>query len=228
MRQLDDKTGIIEVMSNSNQTQKLWGLTGGIGSGKSTVAAILRRLGVPVIDADGLAREVVAPGSKAVEEIITEFGPSTLDGKGHLNRPYLRSIISEDSAKRKKLEAITHPRIRSMAKERTDRLFAAGNDIVIYEAPLLLEAADHASNTAALEGIIGVKAEDSLRIARVMARDGSPRKIAKALLESQMPQEEKMAKCDYVVVNNGSLPELEIQVDALLTILKSKPSAREP
>ena len=118
---------------------KLIGLTGGIASGKTAAAAILRRLGAAVIDADELSREVVQPGEEAWKEIIAAFSPAVLQQDKTLDRKKLRKLVFDDPAARKKLEAIIHPKVRALAEKRIRELEAAGNEIIVYEVPLLFE-----------------------------------------------------------------------------------------
>ena len=118
---------------------KLIGLTGGIASGKSTVAAILRRLGAAVVNADELSREVVQPGTPGWEEIVEIFGPEVLQPDRALDRQKLRKIVFNAPEARKKLEAIIHPRVRALAEQRIQEHAAAGSEIVVYEVPLLFE-----------------------------------------------------------------------------------------
>ena len=122
---------------------KLLGLTGGIASGKSTVAAILRRLGAAIINADELSREVVQPGQDAWKEIISTFGPDIVQGDKTLDRRKLRKIVFDNPEARKKLEAIIHPRVRALAERRISELATAGNSIIVYEVPLLFEGQIH-------------------------------------------------------------------------------------
>ena len=122
---------------------KLVGLTGGIASGKSTVAAILRRLGAAIINADELSREVVQPEQEAWEEIIKTFGPDILQEDKTLDRRKLRKIVFDNPEARKKLEAIIHPRVRALAESRISELAAAGSSVIVYEVPLLFEAQIH-------------------------------------------------------------------------------------
>ena len=122
---------------------KLVGLTGGIASGKSTVAAILRRLGAAIINADDLSREVVQPEQDAWKEIIDTFGADILQEDKTLDRGKLRKIVFDNSQARKKLEAIIHPRVRALAERRISELAAAGKSIIVYEVPLLFENQIH-------------------------------------------------------------------------------------
>lgn len=198
------------------KSRLLLGLTGGIGSGKSAVAAILRDQGIPVIDADQLARQILEKGSPALAEIAAAFGPQIFDSDGNLDRAQLRKIIFTEPEKRQQLEAITHPRIRDLGRKLAASYFATGYPIVVYEAPLLIEA----KNYDHLDSIIGVFADDSVRIDRILARDHVNREDAARAIAAQMPQEEKMRYCSHVIQNNGDLAQLEAQVLELLDRLE--------
>ncbi len=190
----------------------LIGITGGIGAGKSTVSRVFSAAGYPVLSADLLSREVVAPGMPALREITALFGREALLPDGSLDRAFVRRAIVGDSGLRLQLEAITHPRIQALTQEKASALFRAGKRIVFYEAPLLFEAkSDHG-----MDKVITVHAPDELRIARVLARDKYSRAEAEGLLKSQMPQEEKRRRADYCLENAGSERALEQRALELL------------
>lgn len=186
----------------------LIGLTGGIGAGKSAVAEALKQAGYPVISADSLAREVTAANSPALAEICEAFGENALLPNGQMNRPFIRAQILAMPSLRAKLDSITHPRIQALAKKYSQDLFQAGNKIIFYEAPLLLEA----HSETVMDSILCVFADDELRIARVMQRDHCDRASAEKMLRTQMPQEEKKQRSDYLIENNGDEKSLESAV----------------
>ena len=191
---------------------KLLGLTGGIASGKSTVAAILRRLGAAIINADELSREVVQPEQDAWKEIITAFGPDILQEDKTLDRRKLRKIVFDNPEARKKLEAIIHPRVRALAERRISELAVAGNSIIVYEVPLLFEGQIHLW----LRPVILVACEIETQKKRLVERDHLTEIEAKQHLDAQMSLEEKRRLADYVIENDGNLKDLEQQVRAVL------------
>jgi dephospho-CoA kinase len=195
----------------------LVGITGGIGAGKSTVCRVFREAGYPVFSADEIAREVVQPGSPALAEIAQLFGPAALGPDGSLDRAYARERISRDPSLRRRLEAITHPRIQARAQELTKQAFSDGHEVVFYEAPLLFEA----KSDREMDKVICVHAPDEIRLARVMARDGSTREQAERLLVSQMPQAEKIRRADFLLENGGGEEELRRAARNLLAQIKA-------
>lgn len=187
------------------------GLTGGIASGKSTVSRILERLGAVVIDADQLAREAVMPGTSAHRSIVAAFGEGILLPDGSIDRKALGSIIFADSSARKRLEAITHPAIRELAERRLAELSRSGVSVAVYMAALLIEAG--AADRVDEVWVVYVDRETQVR--RVMARDGLSRLEAEQRLAAQMPMEEKAARGQVVVDNNGTPEELERRVEEI-------------
>lgn len=191
---------------------KLVGLTGGIASGKSTVAAILCRLGASIINADELAREVVQPGEDAWKEILETFGPDILHEDKTLNRKKLRKIVFENPAARKKLEGIIHPRVRALAERRIRELAKAGCSVIVYEVPLLFEAQIHLW----LRPVILVACNIETQKKRLLQRDHVTEIQAQQHLDAQMSLEEKRKLADYIIENDGDLQELEQKVSAVL------------
>ncbi|MEK6608380.1 MAG: dephospho-CoA kinase, partial [Myxococcota bacterium] len=177
------------------------GLTGGIASGKSAVARLVREHGVPVIDADALARIVVMPGQPALAEIRKAFGDAVIDAQGCLDRGRLGKIVFGDAEARRRLETITHPRIAEEARWRIAELAARGEPVAVYEAALLVESGLH----RALDGLIVVRASDATQLRRLRERDGLDEAQARLRLAAQLPLAEKIAAADYVVDNDGSL-----------------------
>ena len=173
----------------------LFGLTGGIASGKSTVAARLRALGLPVVDADELAREVVAPGTEGLAAVAAAFGPRALAADGSLDRRALAAIVFADEAARRTLNAIVHPRIALRTAERAARLDAAAEPLACYEAALLVE-----NGTAdAFRPLVVCACPEDVQVARVRERDGATAEEALARIRAQKPLAEKVALADHVI-----------------------------
>jgi dephospho-CoA kinase len=189
------------------------GLTGGVGSGKSTVAGLFAKLGTPVLDADVIARELVIPGAPALAHIVEAFGADILTAQGTLDRPRLRRIIFSDPARRKALEAILHPPIRAAMHERVTKL--AGPYCVLC-IPLLLETGQETE----VDRILVVDTPHSLQYRRVMARDGLSAAEAAAMLRAQIGWRERLARADDVIVNDKGLAELERRVSELDRLYK--------
>jgi dephospho-CoA kinase len=196
---------------------KLIGLTGGIASGKSTVAAILRRLGAAVINADELSREVVQPDGEGWRAIVDVFGAEVLQPDRAIDRQKLRKIIFNDPEARKKLEAIIHPRVRALAEERIRELGAAGYEIVVYEVPLLFEGNLHHW----LRPVILVASDVATQKKRLQQRDHLAESEAAKHIAAQLSLEDKRRLADYVIENDGSLEDLELRVRALLEEIKA-------
>lgn len=194
---------------------RIVGLTGGIGTGKSTFSALLRARGAAVIDADRLARDAVAPGSPGLAEVVAAFGAEVLDASGSLDRKRMASVVFADPAARRRLEAIVHPRVRDAMAQEVARLAAAGAPLVIYDVPLLYEA----GRDRDVDEVIVVWAPHEAQIARLAARDGMSRADAEARIAAQLPLDEKARRADYVVANDGSPEALAAKADALLSDL---------
>ena len=195
----------------------LVGLTGGIGSGKSTVARLLEKRGAVVFDADLLAREAVEPGTPGHAAVIERFGADVLAPGGELDREALASIVFADPSARRDLEEIVHPEVR--------RLFAEGSEayrdtdsVVVFSAPLLVETGMH----TAFEILVVVSATVATQIERLMRQRGMSESSIRARIEAQAPLEDKAAVADFLVDNEGSLDELESQVEQLWNDLSTR------
>ncbi len=190
--------------------QRTWrvGLTGGIASGKSAVADMFAQLGVPVIDTDLIAREVVSPGSQALREIAAAFGAEVLLPDGSLDRPRLRKIVFSEPACRKQLEAITHPRIR-VAMEAQCR--QAGGPYQVVVVPLLIES----GLQQRVDRVLVVDCPEELQLERLMMRDGESATHAKKVLAAQVGRAARLARADDVVDNSGSLADTRRRVTEL-------------
>jgi dephospho-CoA kinase len=201
----------------------LVGLTGGIASGKSSVSRQLVALGCRLVDADVLAREVVAPGEPAWRAIVEAFGPEILGPDGQLDRKRLGALVFADPAQRKTLEAITHPAITTRRQATLDAWAAEGFDgLVVLDIPLLVEvgAATH------VDRVIVVYAEREIQVERLMSRDGFERAEAERRVASQMPLADKVRYAHYVVDNSGTPDETAGQVRAVHAALLAEHRAR--
>jgi dephospho-CoA kinase len=194
---------------------RTYGLTGNIGAGKSTVARLLVDAGVPVIDADLLAREVVMPGTDGLAEIARRF-PGSVGADGALDRKALAARVFADADERAALNAIVHPRIAQAAAARTSALAKAGAPLAVYEAALIVENGLH----RAMDGLIVVTAPPEVQLARIMRRDGATEAEARARIAAQLPQAEKAALADFVIENTGSLESLAARVAEVITALR--------
>jgi len=183
------------------------GLTGGIGSGKSTVADFFQQLGIPVIDADIIAHTLVEPGQPALVEIIKAFGPDSADASGVLDRNRLRKLVFSDPAQRHRLEAILHPKIRRKIIDLTTNIQTPYCIVVI---PLLLET----DQRDLVDRILVVDTGVDNQIKRVTLRNDLPRHETMAIITTQASRERRLAAADEVIDNNGSLADLEYQVRA--------------
>ena len=183
------------------------GLTGGIASGKSTVSAMFRELGAPVIDADAVARDVVEPGTAGLAEVARRF-PGVVDATGRLDRVELGRRVFADATERRALEAILHPRIREEVARRLEALARAGATVALYDAALLIENGLHRG----LDGVIVVFAPESVQRSRLAARDGLDEAAITARLAAQLPLADKRAHATWVVDNGGPLGETRAQV----------------
>jgi len=201
----------------------LVGLTGGIASGKSLVSAIFKELGAHVIDADRLAREVVAPGQPAYREIVEAFGEEVCGPDGGLDRKKLGASVFADPGRRRRLEAITHPRIQALREARLRALADQGFEgIVIQDAALLIEV----GGSQAVDRLVVVYVDEATQQERLMARDGLSEAEARQRIASQMPLEEKARLAHYVVDNRGSLEETRRQVEAIYQALEADRRSR--
>jgi len=186
----------------------LIGLTGGIGSGKSAVATRLAELGAIVIDADAIAREVVEPGTDGLAEVVAEFGPEVLTATGELDRPALGRLVFADPQRRQALERIIHPRVRARSAE---ILSTAPDDaVVVNDIPLLVETGQ-AKNFPL---VIVVLAAEDVRVARLLRDRGMSEEDARARIAAQATDEQRREVADIVIVNDGTLDELRVAVDA--------------
>lgn len=193
------------------------GLTGGIASGKSTVARILREMGHSVVDADALSRLVVMKDGPAYREVLSLFGPDFVDGKGDLDRKKLGQIVFADKKKRVQLEQIVHPKVKYLALLEKSRLEAEGKSIAFYDVPLLYEK----NLEAEFDAVLLIYAPESLQIERMMNRNGYSQSEARERMQAQIPIEQKLLRSPHVVMNTGKIEDLKMEIKKILGEMRS-------
>jgi dephospho-CoA kinase len=184
------------------------GLTGGIASGKSTAAKFFGALGVPILDSDQIARDVVEPGQPPLERLVERFGPSILTADGHLDRPALRDIVFSDPKARTDLEALTHPAIGAALEARSA---TAGGPYQILVIPLLVEK--HLGSQ--VDRVLVVDCDEALQISRLRSRDGSTPEQVRAILNAQVSRSTRLKAADDVITNEADMSAVQNQVAAL-------------
>ncbi len=184
------------------------GLTGGIGSGKSTVARLFANKGIPIIDADVIARKLVEPGEPALAEIARSLGNEFVSGDGQLHRTRLREAIFENESKRLRLEAILHPRVAKIVEEEVASLDSPYSIIVI---PLLFEAAQE----HLVDRVLVVDTTEESQVERVITRDHIDEEKVKQIMASQLDRKSRLSRADEVIMNDGDKSGLEYQVNRL-------------
>lgn len=182
------------------------GLTGGVASGKSTVSLMLAELGAVVIDADLLAREVVAPGTPGLEAIVAEFGPDVLTDAGELDRPAMGAIVFADEEKRRALEAIIHPAVRQRGREL--EAAAPPESVVVHDIPLLVET----GQPSHFDAVVVVDVPVEVQLARMVELRGMSPEEAQARIDAQATREQRLAAATHVIDNTGSLEDLAARV----------------
>jgi len=183
-------------------------LTGGIASGKSTAAKFFGALGVPILDSDQVARDVVEPGQPPLERLVERFGPTILTPDGHLDRPALRNIVFSDPKARADLEALTHPAIGAAMEARSA---AAGGPYQILVIPLLVEK----NLSSHVDRVLVVDCDEELQIRRLRDRDGSTPEEVQAILKAQAPRAARLKAADDVITNDADMSAVREQVAAL-------------
>lgn len=184
------------------------GLTGGIASGKSTAAKFFGALGVPILDSDQIARDVVEPGQPPLERLVERFGTKILTPDGHLDRPALRDIVFSDPKARADLEALTHPAIGAAMEARSA---TAGGPYQILVVPLLVEK----NLSSHVDRVLVVDCDEELQMRRLRARDGSTEAQARAILNAQAPRAARLKVADDVITNDADMSAVQNQVAAL-------------
>ncbi|XP_059059841.1 dephospho-CoA kinase domain-containing protein [Achroia grisella] len=193
------------------------GLTGGLATGKSTVLAIFRDNGIAVIDADEVAKKVLEPGTKAWKELRKYFGDEVLYRDGKVNRVRLGEIVFDNIEKRRKLNAITHPRIQSAMMKMAVTYFFSGHRYIVMEVPLLFETG---KMLTFMHKIITVVCEDHQQLERLCKRSDFTEVVAKKRINCQMPLEQKVAKSDFVIDNSGDMLNTRYQTESIIRVLK--------
>jgi dephospho-CoA kinase len=196
---------------------RVFGLTGGIGTGKSTVARMFRREGLAVVDADRIAREITAPGRSACDAIVRRFGREILLSGGRIDRRKLGDIVFSDAGKRAELEAITHPEIARGIAAELRRLESEGHGIAIVEAALIHET----GRRARFEAVIAVRCDRDRQVQRLVKRDGISEEQVLRRIASQMDADEKARASEHVIDNSGDLASTRAQVRKLVALLNS-------
>lgn len=189
-----------------------WGLTGGIATGKSSVAARLKARGIPVVDADVIAREVVARGTPGLRKIVEVFGRSVVQEDGTLDRAKMAADIFSDLEKRRRLESIIHPLVQERVRELRRQLEAQNVPLAFYDVPLLYEK----NLIDQFEGVVVIGCSGQKQLDRLMARNGLNKSEAAARIGSQMSLMEKAEQANHVIWNDGTLADLDAEVERLL------------
>lgn len=192
------------------------GLTGNVAAGKSAVAELWGRAGVPVVSADELARAAVEPGSHALARVAELFGPGVIREDGSLDRAAVRRIVFRDDAARRRLEAVVHPEVRRLRDEWTARQRGAGEEMVVWEIPLLFETGMEDE----VDVVVVVDAPREVRRRRIVESRGLSEEEAEAMMEAQLGAEEKRRRADFVVGNGGTRDELAVRAVEVLEALK--------
>ena len=195
---------------------KVVGLTGNVASGKSAVAGFWREAGVPVLSADELAREAVAPGTPGLAEVAETFGEEVLDASGALDRGALRRRVFRDPEARARLEAIVHPRVREARDRWLALQEAAGASLAVVEIPLLFEVGGEGD----VDVVVLVDADPELRVARMVEHRGLDREEARRIMSAQMDPGEKRSRSHHVIVNEGTLADLHREAERVLAELR--------
>ena len=198
----------------------LVGLTGGIGSGKTTVARMLEARGAVVFDADLLARDAIAVGTPGRERVLERFGPNVLAPGGDIDRDALAAVVFADPAARRDLEAIVHPEVRRLFAEGAEA-YEDSDAVVVFSAPLLVETGMH----TAFEVLVVVSAPTETQVDRLLRGRGMSESAIRQRIEAQLPLEEKAAVADVLIDNEGTLEELEGQIDRVWAELRSRAAA---
>jgi dephospho-CoA kinase len=187
------------------------GLTGNIGSGKSSVAACWRQLGARVVDADVLAREAVRPGSEGLRRVTDRFGPAVVDARGRLDRGALRDVVFRDASARRDLESILHPEVERLRRAAEARHAAEGTPIIVHEIPLLFEV----GLAGGFDGVVLVDAPEEQRLRRIVESRGVAPDVARAMIDAQQPAADKRNRARWIIDNDGTRQALRARAAAV-------------
>ena len=200
-----------------NKNKNSFGLTGGIGAGKTTVADRFRQLGAVVLDADEISRHALDPGTACYEEVLRHFGPSILEEDGRINRTRVAGIVFHDEKERQALNGMIHPYVLDvMFRDRDEAVADDDQAVVVFDIPLLIECGAYRR----MNKNIVVVSDDTIRIRRVMERSGLSEEQILARMQNQIPQEKQMRHADFLIENNLGLEELYLRTDAVYEQLK--------
>lgn len=194
-------------------TQRIWriGLTGGIGSGKSTVAGMLAARGAAVIDADAISRSVTAPGGRAIAAIAQAFGPAMIDTQGAMDRQAMRETVFQNPDAKKQLEAIIHPLVSQITAEQAQAAVHSGHRVLVFDVPLLVESGERWRKQ--VDRVVVVDCDADTQRQRVMARSGLTAEEIDRIVSLQASRAQRLSCADVVIFNQGlSLAELEAEV----------------
>jgi dephospho-CoA kinase len=196
------------------------GLTGGIGSGKSTVGEMLMDAGAALIDADAISRSVTAPGGSALSAIAQSFGPDFITAEGALDRNRMRALVFSDASAKQRLEAIIHPLVSSATQAQANAAVEAGHKLLVFDVPLLVESGRW---RAQLDGVLVVDCEVETQTERVMARSGLSTEAVKGIIHAQASRAQRLAAADWVIFNDGlSLEAVRAEVHQIMRDLSCK------
>ena len=188
------------------------GLTGGVGSGKSTIAAMLTACGAAIIDADAIAHRLTDTGGAAIEAVRESFGTEAIAADGSLDRARMRARVFSDSAALRRLESLLHPMIRAVMRERGAELIAGGSPYVVYVVPLLVETGNWRGN---VDRVLLIDCSEATQMARVCARSGLDEKMARKIIASQATRQQRLSVADDVLLNEAPLDQIERNVQHL-------------
>ena len=196
------------------------GLTGGIGSGKSTVGAMLANAGAALVDADAISRSVTAPGGSAIAAIAHTFGSAFINTEGALDRDRMRALVFSDATAKKRLENIIHPLVSLATQAQAQAAAAAGHKVLVFDVPLLVESGRWRRQ---LDGVLVVDCEVATQVERVRVRNGLSPEAVHAIIQAQATRVQRLAAADWVIFNDGlSMNALQAEVDPIMRDLSCK------